>query len=247
MVKQWALLIILSSALSIEVARAPGAQSYEAFYRKCYDSADADQVIASCTAVISRGLVEKTDLATAYKNRGNAYDDMGLYARALEDFRQAIETNPQDAEAFNSRGTTYIALERYDLAVRDFDQAVRLNPASPIALGNRCFTKAVMGDLEQALRDCNDALQIKPKYAGAYVPRALAYMKLKRYDAAIADYTSHLRTHPDDPYALFGRGMARYMKGDVRGGDGDVLAAASIKPDIADHMGKLGIRLRDLR
>lgn len=72
-------------------------------------------------------------------------------------------------------------------------------------------------------------------------------MELKRYDAAIADYTSHLRTRPDDPYALFGRGMARYLKGDVRAGDGDMVAAASIKPDIADHMAKLGITLRDLR
>ena len=247
MVKQWALLIILSGALSVEAAQEPCAQSYEAFYRKCYEDADSDQVIVSCTAVIARGLVEKTDLATAYKNRGNAYDDKGQYSRALEDYGLAIEANPQDAEAFNSRGATYIALSSYDLAVRDFDQAVRLNPASPIALSNRCFAKAVLGELEQALRDCNDALHIKPKYSGAYVPRALAYMKLKRYDAAIADYTSHLRARPDDPYALFGRGMARYLKGDVRGGDGDMVAAASIKPDIADHMAKLGITLRDLR
>lgn len=72
-------------------------------------------------------------------------------------------------------------------------------------------------------------------------------MKLKRHDAAIADYTAHLRIRPDDPYALFGRGIARYMKGDVRGGHGDMVAAASIEPDIADHMAKLGITLRDLR
>ncbi len=59
--------------------------------------------------------------------------------------------------------------------------------------------------------------------------------------------TAQLRTLPDDPYALFGRGMARYLKGDVRGGEGDTVAASSIKPDIADHMAKLGITLRDLR
>ena len=246
MVKQWALLIVLSGALCAESTQAPRAQSYEAFYRKCYDNADSDQVIASCTAVIARGLVEKSDLATAYKNRGNAYDDKGQYAQALEDFGQAIEANSQDAEAFNSRGATYIALERYDLAVRDFDQAIRLNPASAIVLGNRCFAKAVLGELEQALSDCNETLHKQPKYAGAYVPRALAYMKLRRYDAAIADYTSRLRIRPDDPYALFGRGMARYIKGDLKGGD-DMAAAEAIKPDIADHMAKLGITLRDLR
>jgi tetratricopeptide (TPR) repeat protein len=133
------------------------------------------------------------------------------------------------------------------LPLDNFDRAVRINPASPVALANRCFAKAVLGELEQALTDCNEALHVKPKYPGVYASRALAYLKLKRYDAAIADYTLQLRTRPDDPYALFGRGMARYIKGDVRGGDGDIVAAESIKGDIADHMAKLGITLRDLR
>jgi hypothetical protein len=72
-------------------------------------------------------------------------------------------------------------------------------------------------------------------------------MKLKRYDAAIVDYSSELRTRPDDPYALFGRGMARYMKGEVRAGDNDIVAAQTIKPDIAEHMARFRISLRDLR
>jgi tetratricopeptide (TPR) repeat protein len=117
MVKRWFLLMILAGALFTGVAQALHAQGYEAFYKKCYDNGAADQVIASCTAVISRGLVDRDDLATAYKNRGDAYDDKGQYDQALEDFGRAVETNPQDAEAFNSRGTTYIALGRYELAV----------------------------------------------------------------------------------------------------------------------------------
>jgi tetratricopeptide (TPR) repeat protein len=241
MIRQWALLSILSGALYMAGADAPRAQGYEAFYRKCYEDAASEQVIISCTAVISRGLVDRNDLATAYKKRGNAYDDKGQYEQALEDYARAVETNPQDAEAFNSRGTTYIALERYRLAVDDFDQAIRINPSSPVALGNRCFAKAVLGELEQALSDCTDALRIKRKYPAAYASRAITYLKLKRYDDAIADYTALLKTQPENPYALFGRGVARRMKGDVRGGDGDVAAAASIKPDIAEHMARRGI------
>ena len=241
MIRQWALLSILSGALYMAGADAPRAQGYEAFYRKCYEDAASEQVIISCTAVISRGLVDRNDLATAYKNRGNAYDDKGQYEQALEDYARAVETNPQDAEAFNSRGTTYIALERYRLAVDDFDQAIRINHSSPVALGNRCFAKAVLGELEQALSDCTDALRIKRKYPAAYASRAITYLKLKRYDDAIADYTALLKTQPENPYALFGRGVARRIKGDVRGGDGDVAAAASIKPDIAEHMARRGI------
>lgn len=247
MVRPWTLLAILSGALSAAAVEAPRAQGYEALYRKCYEEAASEQVIISCTAVISRGLVDQNDLATAYKNRGDAYDDTGQYERALEDYDRAVTINPLDAEAFNSRGTTYIALERYELAVEDFDRAIRINPSSPATLGNRCFANAVLGKLEQALSDCNEALRIKPKYSGAYASRALAYLKLKRYDDAIADYTALIKSQPDNPYALFGRGVARQMKGDVRGGDGDVAAAASIKPDIAEHMARLGIALRNLR
>lgn len=247
MVKTWTFLATLSGVLCTAVIEAPRAQGYEAFYRKCYEDAASDQVIISCTAVISRGLVDRNDLATAYKNRGDAHDDQGQFEQALEDYDRAVETNPLDAEAFNSRGTTYIALERYKQAIEDFDQAIRINPASSMALGNRCFAKAVLGELEQALSDCNEALRVKQKYPGAYASRAIAYLKLKRYDDAIADYTTLLKSQPDNPYALFGRGVARRMRGDVRGSDSDVAAAASIKPDIAEHMARLGIALQDSR
>ena len=247
MVRQWALLTILSGALSAAAAEAPRAQGYEALYRKCYEEAASEQVIISCTAVISRGLVDQNDLATAYKNRGDAYDDVGQYERALEDYDRAVTINPLDAEAFNSRGATYIALERFELAIENFDRALSINPSSAVAHGNRCFTNAVLGKFEQALSDCNEALRIKPKYTGAYASRALAYLKLKRYDDSIADYTAVIKSQPDNPYALFGRGMARQMKGDLRGGDGDIAAAASVKPDIAERMARLGITLRDLR
>jgi tetratricopeptide (TPR) repeat protein len=106
---------------------------------------------------------------------------------------------------------------------------------------NRCPKNPGAAQLEQALSDCNEALRIKRKYPAAYASRAITYLKLKRYDDAIADYTVLIKGKPDNPYALFGRGLARRMKGDVRGGDGDIAAATSIKPDIAEHMSRLGI------
>jgi tetratricopeptide (TPR) repeat protein len=239
--RRWSLLSMLLGVLSVTGAEAARAQGYEAFYRKCYEDGAADQVIISCTAVISRGLVDRMDLATAYKNRGNAHDDKGQYEQALEDYARAVEINPQDAEAFNARGTTHIAQERYRLAVDDFDRSIRINPANPAALANRCFARAVLGELEPALADCNEALRIRQKFPGAHASRAIAYLKLKRYDDAIADYTALLASQPDNPYALFGRGVARRLKGDARGGDADIAAATSIKADIAGHMARLGI------
>jgi tetratricopeptide (TPR) repeat protein len=244
--------ILVTSCAAVVAAGLAGlpaaatAETYEALYKACFSSGMPDQVIASCSVVIGQRLAEGEDLATAFKNRGNAYNDQGDYAHAIEDYGQALATNPQDSEAFNSRGATFTALGQYDRAVADFDQAVRLNPASPQALGNRCFAKALLGQLEAALADCNEALRLKPGNA-ALASRAFVHLKARRIDAAIADYNAHLGRRPEDPYALFGRDLARYPKGDNAGADRDIAAARSLKSDIEEQMAKLGLKLQDFR
>ena len=104
-----------------------------------------------------------------------------------------------------------------------------------------------MDQLEQALADCNEALRLKPNNAGAFGSSAFIYLKLRRYEAAIADFNLKLRTDPSDADALFGRGVAKSMKGDLRGGDGDIIAAQALKPDVSDYMAKLGIRIQNFR
>ena len=240
-------LIALVSALSVGLAGMAPVQDYDQLSKRCYTESLADHVIVGCSAVIARGLADRADLAAAFKNRGNAHDDKGDYARALEDYDEAVKINPLDADAFNSRGTTYTALARYERAILDFDEAIKLNPASPLAFGNRCFARGVLDQLDQALADCNEALRLKPNSPGVLGSRAFVYLKLRRYDAAIADYNRKLRVNPDDAYALFGRGLAKRMKGDLSGGDGDMVAAQALRPGISDDLARLGIRLQSLQ
>src|SRR5689334_11343921 len=129
------LTVCAAAAASLVTSMAPpaAAETYETLYKACFSNGMPDQVIASCSVVIGRRLAESEDLATAYKNRGNAYDDQGDYQRAIEDYGQALAINPLDAEAFNSRGATFTALGQYDRAIADFDQAVQLNATSPRA------------------------------------------------------------------------------------------------------------------
>jgi tetratricopeptide (TPR) repeat protein len=238
---------LLAAVLSMTVGVQALAQNYDEFFKKCYANGDPDQTLIACSAVITKGLDDNIDLATAFKNRGNAYDDKGQFDRAIEDYDQAVTINPRDADAFNSRGTTHSAMGRYDLAILDYDEAIRLNPSSTVALNNRCFARALSSRVEQALADCNESLRIKPKNPGALASRGFVYLKLKQYDAAIADFDAELHISPDDPYSLFGRGMAKYTKGDLRGSDADIVAAESIRSDIVDYMAKLGVQLGENR
>jgi tetratricopeptide (TPR) repeat protein len=235
---------VLAAAVAATLAAAATAQNYEALYKTCFSSGMPDQVIASCSVVIGQRLAEGEDLATAHKNRANAYDDQGDYGRALEDYGQALAINPLDAEAHNGRGATFTARGQYDRAVADFDQAVQINPTSPQTFGNRCFAKALLGQLDAALADCNEALRLRPGNA-ALASRAFVHLKAKRIDAAIADYNAHLSKRPEDPYALYARGLARSLKGDKAGADHDIAAARSLKPDIDEQMAKIGLKLQD--
>ena len=49
--------------------------------------------------------------ATAYVNRGIAYNALGNYQQAINDYNKAIELNPKDAEAYYNRGNAYKVLE----------------------------------------------------------------------------------------------------------------------------------------
>jgi tetratricopeptide (TPR) repeat protein len=234
---------ILAGVLSAAVGIPALAQGYEELSKRCFENGSPDQTIEACSAVIAGGLVGRKDLATAFKNRGNALDDKGQYDRAIQDYDHAIAINPKDADAFNNRGTTYRAKGQYDLAIQDYDQALRLTPNSAMALNNRCFAEALMGQLEEALADCNESLRLRPGDANTLASRAFTYVKLKQYESAIADYDAELRINPGDPYSLFGRGIAKRMKGDLSGGDADIASAKKTNANIGDEMAKLGVQL----
>lgn len=221
------------------------AEGYSELFRECYQGDVADKVIAACSSIIKDPKGDKHDLAIAYKNRGDAYDDKAEYELALKDYDQALVITPDNAELFNSRGATRTALWQFELAIEDFDRAHELAPRKATTLSNRCFAEAANGKLEQALADCNAALELHPRRLATFASRAFVFLKLRRVDDAIADYTKVLSKRPDDPYSLYGRAAARRMKGDLRGSENDVLRAQSSHPDIAAHMARLGVRLAD--
>lgn len=70
--------------------------------------------------------------------------------------------------------------------------------------------------------------------------RALAYLKLKQPDQAIADYDAALKLTPQSASSLFGRGVAKRMKGDVSAA-GYIAAAQAINAGVAEQFEKYGV------
>ena len=132
---------------------------------------------------------------------------------------------------------------QYAQAIEDFGRALELKPGFAMAMSNRCFAKANLGQFEDAIVDCSEALRLRPESTGGLASRAFLYLKMRQPDEALRDYDAALAQR-EDADCLYGRAVARRMKGDLRGSDDDAVRALALKPDIADHMALLGIELR---
>lgn len=63
----------------------------------------------------------------AFSNRGVAYVNKGMYARAIQDFDEAIRLKPDGGGAYRSRGAAYYDLGDFRRATSDLAQAVELS------------------------------------------------------------------------------------------------------------------------
>ena len=136
------------------------------------------------------------NLAFAYENRGQLYDESGEREKAYHDYSQAIRLDPNSHRALFDRGL--INLERKDLdqAIEDFSEAVRTDPSSAAAYNNRGLVYSYKKDFDRALSNFDAAIQLRPNYASALGDRGYVYFEKKQYEKAIADLTEAIRLDP---------------------------------------------------
>lgn len=125
------------------------------------------------------------------------------YAKSIESFTRAIETEPARALAFVSRGAAYLKLDNLDRARDDFDRAVAIDPQYARAYHLRGLVSERRGDSRQALADFDRAIAIDPEYGAAYYSRATLHTQLDNTEQAQEDIA--MITH------LGNRNLASFM------------------------------------
>ena len=130
----------------------------------------------------------------------------------------------------------------FDRATANFTKAIEIDPKDAFPYNNRCWLRAKANrDLPLALADCDAGVGLAPNNAESLDSRGFLYLRLGRFDEAIADYDAALKINPRLAGGLYGRGLAKRKKGDQAGGDADVAAARAIQADIADEYAKYGM------
>lgn len=114
----------------------------------------------------------------AYINRGMAYEDRGLFDKAIEDYTAGIALNTGFADSYVNRGSAYNGLGEYRKAIEDFNRALELKPGFMEAYYNRGLAELKTGDFKNAVEDLNEAIRINPGIPSAYDLLSEAYAGL---------------------------------------------------------------------
>lgn len=236
-----ALLFVATTVLAVQVAYA---QQQQLDWCNGKGDTTSDLVISGCTAAIESGKYSGKNLAQAFNFRGRAYYGTNKYDRAIVDFDQAIKLDPNYASAFFSRAITRAAAayknkSSYELAIQDYGEALRLNPRNAAAYLNRGSIYLHTDHYDRAVQDYSQAVQLDPKNSGAFLGRGIAHYNNNDYPQAIADFKITITLDPKNAVSLYGQGLARKKNGDA-GGDGDIAAAKTIQPNIAETFKSYG-------
>jgi len=160
---------------------------------------------------------------------------------AIADFDAMDRLAPKQADLRFVLAERYEAVNRFSRAIAQYDLWIQNHPddsKKARALGARCRASAVENeDLAAGLADCNKALSIadkkNPNYGHLFVSRGLLELRQANNEKAIADFDAALKTMPKDPYALYGRGVAKMRKNKTAEGEADIAEAVRIAPHIA--------------
>ncbi len=153
---------------------------------------------------------------------------------------EALKAKPGDADILDMKATLKAARGDSDSAIAIYDELLARYPDRGGFYNARCYVRALAGRelVEKALPDCNKAQVLLPKSAEVLDSRGYVYLRLGRYQEAIADYNAAIAlANIELPHTLYGRGLAEQKSGEKLSGEADIAAAEAAEPGIGKIFG----------
>ncbi|HEY2007549.1 MAG TPA: tetratricopeptide repeat protein [Rhizomicrobium sp.] len=198
----------------------------------------SNQAIAEFTKIVDAGLAT----AQIFNLRGGAFQNAGDFDASIADFNKALLLKPDFLMAINNRAAAYAKKGDLKAALKDIDAVLAADPNMPMALANRCGLLAKDGNLELGRQSCDKAERLASDNYFILLAIGGAYYDASRFAEAVDYFSRSIRLMPQNPRALYMRGMAEAKLGKAEDSNADIMAAAQIQPDIAVFMTKSGLK-----
>lgn len=145
--------------------------------------------------LLSDEVLNNHKAASLYFLRGDSWDEIDEYDKAISDYSNAIELAPFDAKFYSHRGISWNNKGEYDNAIADYNKVIELNPNYIDVYYNRGISFKNKGESEKAIEDYKKYLELTPDKDDIWAERAKSYLtellklqgdkKLKEIDVII--------------------------------------------------------------
>ena len=150
-------------------------------------------------------------LIRPYNNLGEAYDKLGLYDKAIAEFKAALAISPDYYYGLGNLGNIYGKKEEYWKAIEYFEKALKIKPDYAPAHYNLAKAWHKVGQPEKALEHYRQAIHDNKYFEEAYYNLAYLALELNLYDEAIQNFLQFLESQPHHLRARFGLGNAYFQ------------------------------------
>jgi len=132
------------------------------------------------------------------------------WSGAEEEYRRAIEVNPNYATAYQWSSLNLAATGRLDEAISQIRRAEELDPLSPIINSNVEWILYLARRHDEGIAHCQKTLEIDPSFFATHKYLGLLYVQKGMYEQAIDEYQKAKDLSPDDYHivALIGHAYA---------------------------------------
>ncbi len=168
--------------------------------------------------------------------RGSELARKADYAQAEQEYRAALQIDPDDAELYVSLAYVMIPQQKWDDTVTAARQAIKLDSENDMAHNNLGVALGSKGDLDNAITEFREALRLNPGYEVAHDNLGVALGIKGDVDGAIAEYREAIRLNPKYEVAHYNLGIALEQKGDKAGALEEYHTAYTLKPNNADYL-----------
>lgn len=158
-------------------------------------------------------ILDQERAGLVYFQRASAFEALGDYEKAIENYTKAIELEPEDATAYYNLGNIKIQLRLYEEAIKHYGKSIELGPDDSWDYGNRGYANLCLGRYEKAIEDFDTAIILNADSVNEYYWRGCAKRGLGRYEDAIKDFDTAIERNPEYANIYGDRGEAKFALG----------------------------------
>jgi tetratricopeptide (TPR) repeat protein len=147
---------------------------------------------------------------TDHYEAGNDLFKQGKFDDAIEEYKKAVEINPDYAAAFRNWGLALSRLNRHEMAIPLFEKAIGISASYIDAYNDLGIALAALKRYSEAIDAYKKAIAIDPNYAFAYTNWASALTSQGHYADAIPVYLKLIGIDGNNADAYNNLGIGHY-------------------------------------